>query len=44
MTDAFSKSTIGVYILERRSAVAMLKALSGPEEPYTAKKLAPYRY
>lgn len=43
MTAAFINNAIGLYILQRRSAVAMLKALSGPEEPFKARTEAPYR-
>lgn len=35
---------MAVYVLERRSAVAMAKAIAGPEDPAVARSSASYRY
>eukprot|EP00892_Ulva_mutabilis_P009773 jgi/Ulvmu1/7168/UM034_0076.1 len=42
LIEAWSEKPMIVYLLERRSAVAMAKAIAGPEDPATAKTAAPY--
>ena len=44
LIDVWSDKTMAVYVLERRSAVAMAKAIAGPEDPMVARTAAPHRY
>lgn len=44
VTEAWTAQSLTVYVLERRSAVAMGKAVLGPEDPAVARSSAPHRY
>lgn len=43
LQEAWTRRPLTVYLLERRSAVAMVKAIAGPEDPAVAKNSAPLR-
>lgn len=44
LIEAWTDAAVAAYVLERRSAVAMAKAILGPEDPAAARVAAPYRY